>query len=670
MTRGGGLALQASVSAPSRTGESQQMPWLPYLGAQLSESLGSSPGGNTRSVKRGVDHSSVLRTRLQKTLSIRKKKQRASVMERRTKRDSATATPHAGDHELIELMGDVERFSQQEHKRAKEEAEEEEEEAEAEEGVHLHSAGSAMPLDTQSPLTDEDRSSSSSSSRRISVARRAGYGFDPHFVMRQGYPPYQHSHPEPADRLPPRLAMLVDHLRSDNPTTVRHAVTGFRKMCSKGDSSTIQVIKHHGIIELLCEQLKRDALPDVQYEAAWGLTNIASECADLLVDIGAVPLLVRLVVGGQADACDQALWVLGNIAHFSERSRDAVLHGGFVGSAVPPFTQALAEQRERMIRVVSPAPLSGGGLAPGQTPSASEPAPLPGNPDLRMNMLRNGTWAFASIMSGKPPPRISEVRPVCWLLAQLLFAEDHEVLTNVCFALEYASSGSEEHVSLFLQLGVMNRVAELCLHPNEDVQASALRIVGNIVCASDLLAQVTLRAGAMEVLKALQTSGNVEVRKDVYLILSNFSAGSRAQVRALLRHVVLGVVQHGLADSAEVRALAVQLLYNVLRHVGEDELEALLRHGLLRNMSDVLQAPDPALNLDALALLQRTLLVAWDRSHSLLDLCLRAFEESGVHPVLERLANEAMRPDVQSRAEELLTNLANAVAVLPANGHR
>jgi len=81
------------------------------------------------------------------------------------------------------------------------------------------------------------------------------------------------------------------------------------------------------------EFLRYTSHPNIQFEAAWVLTNIASGTsaqADIVVKANAVEPLVDLLRSSYTHIVEQAMWALGNIAGDGPVLRDFVISKGIV----------------------------------------------------------------------------------------------------------------------------------------------------------------------------------------------------------------------------------------------------------------------------------------------------------------------------------------------------
>jgi len=121
-----------------------------------------------------------------------------------------------------------------------------------------------------------------------------------------------------------------------------------RKILSRERHPPIDVMVRAGIVPRCIEFLRYSNYPDLQFEAAWVLTNIASGNSaqtDIVVKANAVEPFVDLLRSSYTHVVDQAMWALGNIAGDGPVLRDLVISKGIVAPLVA-LVKTQAEVRE------------------------------------------------------------------------------------------------------------------------------------------------------------------------------------------------------------------------------------------------------------------------------------------------------------------------------------
>jgi len=355
----------------------------------------------------------------------------------------------------------------------------------------------------------------------------------------------------PVDQMPGLIAMLA----SDDPTSQFNSTQQFRKLLSIEHNPPIQEVIQSGVVPRFVQFLKEVNRPDLQFEAAWVLTNIASGTADqtrFVVDNGALPIFVELLRSPNDDVREQAVWALGNIAGDSPNFRDLVLQSG----GLHPIMQVL---------------------------SASE----------KTSMMRNATWALSNLCRGKPPPPLEWVSPALSTLASLIYSMDVEVLTDACWALSYLSDGPNERIAAVIGAGVVPRLIELLQHSSPLVQTPALRVVGNIVTGDDTQTQVALQAGLLAPLMQLLSHAKKAIRKETCWTISNITAGNREQIQAIVEAQLFPPVIHLLQTADfDIKKEAAWAVSNATSGGSPQQIEYLAEVGCIKPLVDLLGVSD------------------------------------------------------------------------------
>ncbi|GAU11378.1 hypothetical protein TSUD_343690, partial [Trifolium subterraneum] len=149
------------------------------------------------------------------------------------------------------------------------------------------------------------------------------------------------------------LPALVTDIWTDDNNMQFKATTQFRKLLSIEPNTPIEEVIQAGVVPRFIEFLMREDFPQLQFEAAWALTNIASGTSDntkVVIDFGAVPIFVKLLASPSDDVREQAVCALGNVASDFPRCRDLVLSHG----ALPPLLAQLNEHTKlSMLRIAT-----------------------------------------------------------------------------------------------------------------------------------------------------------------------------------------------------------------------------------------------------------------------------------------------------------------------------
>lgn len=376
----------------------------------------------------------------------------------------------------------------------------------------------------------------------------------------------------PLRLLPQFASMAVDA----DPQVMFHGVLMIRKLLSVNEAPPIQEVVDSGIVPTLISYLPRDDWVDLQFEAAWAVSNVASGTqahTHLVITNNAVPEFVRLLESPNEEVREQATWAIGNIAGDSSECRNYILSLGAM---------------EKLIRAVN-------------------------TPVSKITVLRNAVWALSNVCRSKPPPPLEEVQPALPVLAQLLNHSDKEVVTDACWAVSYISDGPIDRIQRVLQSNVLERVIAMLTAPSVSMQTPALRTIGNVVTGNDVQTQTVIDQGALPAFHFLLNHPRRAIKKEACWCLSNITAGSVEQIQAMIAADLYPVIIQTLdAQEYEVKKEAVWCIANTTSGGTREQLRYLVDIGVLNPLCRILTLYDVKIVTVALEAIENFLQLGMD----------------------------------------------------------
>ncbi|KAK4298526.1 hypothetical protein Pmani_029128 [Petrolisthes manimaculis] len=241
---------------------------------------------------------------------------------------------------------------------------------------------------------------------------------------------------------------------------------------------------------------------------------------------GLIKPLVQLVESGENIIKEQSVWALANIAAEGEGFRNKILEAGFLHHLID------------FIRNHS-----------------------------TMSQLANSTWALSNIFrtpnwmltNEEVTLAISVVKDIC------LSSENNKVLVDALWCLKNLTM-VDSTIELVIDADILPLLTPHLKSPHQKVQDPAVRVVGNIVSATDVQTDAALEAGILAPIHNILKNSVVDnLRKEAAWVLSNITAGTTQQIQKLLDEGVLLTIYDVISkDSNNVVKEAAYVLVNLV----------------------------------------------------------------------------------------------------------
>mmetsp|Transcript_30523 Transcript_30523/g.61519 ORF Transcript_30523/g.61519 Transcript_30523/m.61519 type:complete len:519 (+) Transcript_30523:3360-4916(+) len=352
-----------------------------------------------------------------------------------------------------------------------------------------------------------------------------------------------------------RLSELKEKLISKNPIKKLEATVEIRKMVSIENDPPIEEILNSGVLPIFVSFLKDHTEVQLQFEAAWIITNIASGSSEqtlVLIQNEVVEILINLLESKNDNVKEQSIWALGNIAGDSLECQNLVLKKGILN----PLLEQIKTSN-------------------------------------RISFLRNCVWTLSNLCRNKPGPDLNETKLILSVLTKLIFSEDNEILTDLCWTLSYLSDDSPERIQILISSGIVKRLTELLMHRDLSIQTSSLRAIGNIVTGNDTQTQVIINCSAIPCLLTLLNSPKKAIKKECCWTISNITAGNPSQIQAVIDGNIIPSLINILKNSElEIRKEAAWAISNATSGGTPNQIDYLVKKGCIQPMIQLMDCLD------------------------------------------------------------------------------
>lgn len=354
-----------------------------------------------------------------------------------------------------------------------------------------------------------------------------------------------------------QLLRISQDSKSSDPAVQLVAIQSARKLLSSDRNPPIDELIACDMLPTLVNCLDNNHDSNLQFEAAWALTNIASGSqmqTMQVVKANAVPKFIQLLSSQYQNVCEQAVWALGNIIGDGPELRDFVIQSGVI-----PL----------LLRFI--------------------------NPEIPLTFLRNVTWVIVNLCRNKdPPPALDSVKQIVPALAGLITHDDVNILVDTVWAISYLTDSGEEQIDEVLSSDILNHLIPLLSHQDNKIQTAALRAVGNIVTGTDDQTQKVIEAGSLNHCIGLLNSPKDKIVKEAVWFLSNITAGNQQQVQTVIDAGLIPYVIKNLEHSRDylTKKEAAWTISNLTVSGSREQVMFVVQQGVLPGFCKLLGEQD------------------------------------------------------------------------------
>ena len=367
------------------------------------------------------------------------------------------------------------------------------------------------------------------------------------------------------------LDELVLSLKSSDRKVNLMGIYGIRKLLSQSIPSPVEKVMDSGAVIYIIPCLYRDDCPQIQYEAAWAITNMCTgshEHIKSIIEKGCLKGLYHMLKSSVTEVKEQSIWALGNIAADSGLYRDIILK---------------SEALESLINIV---------LSSQST-----------------SLVKQGCWGLSNICRTKPHPPPEILMPALPALAKglMLHNQMNEIVADILWSFGCLTENSYEVIQKVISLDILQLIVSFARSQSYTNALPALKILGNIIGGTDQQTDYVIKYGGLKALKESLSVQLNSIKKEAIWAISNLCAGTFNQLETLMNSGIMKILIEMAPD--ETIEVQKEIAWSFGNITSNDSyyLDSLLNDRIIYSLCSLLKCKDSSVILVTLMSIEKIL---------------------------------------------------------------
>lgn len=360
-----------------------------------------------------------------------------------------------------------------------------------------------------------------------------------------------------------RLPEMTEAVLNGKRKEAYDALVFFRQLSACDQNPYLEQISQCNIIPRVVTFLKYNSHPNLQVEALWLLTNMASgstKYVKMIVDLNVVPELIRLLDSPSDDVISQAVWCLSNIIGEGPDYRKICIKASVFSGLSKIITSTK-----------------------------------------NLKCLQISMWCMRNFFA-PPLPNPEYVLRIIPIVAKLMLCKDTEILRDTLNIVSHISSAKDKDTFITICASAIPKHLEcVCFFIAEGeftdnyIISYVVKTIGNIACGDDAQTDRVITPKILSALRKILLECPSHIKCDTAFALSNMVSGTTSQIYTVLGTDILKIILEQLSSvEFNLKREFMWVLVNITRFSSKHQLRRIISDHkiLIKSICDFLTIND------------------------------------------------------------------------------